>query len=188
MGLDMYAARKVHVKQWDRQSPDERYTVQVARGDKPVPGIQSDRISVIEEDVMYWRKANHIHAWFVDNVQGGEDDQREYCVRWDQLNELMLVCRRVIEASKLVDGTVDGGTVYSKEHPNGLMQRIAGKVIQDDAVARELLPTRSGFFFGNTEYDEYYLDNVMQTHDWAASMLADYADGVPGDIYYSSSW
>lgn len=28
----------------------------------------------VHEQVGYWRKANAIHKWFVDNVQGGEDD------------------------------------------------------------------------------------------------------------------
>ena len=71
MGLDMYAARRVYVKQWDHQSPDERYAVQIACGGRPVPGIQAGRISVIEEEVMEWRKANHIHGWFVANIQSG---------------------------------------------------------------------------------------------------------------------
>jgi len=188
MGLDMYAARKLNVKQWNFQRPDERYTVQIAYGGKPVPGIKCDRISSVDEDVMYWRKANHIHAWFVDNVQSGEDDGREYCVGDDELRELHAVCQKVIEASKLVDGTVDDGTVYDKDHPDGIVQRTPGKVIEDATVAEQLLPTRSGFFFGDTEYDECYLNGVIRTRDWAAEMLADRENGVPGDIYYSSWW
>lgn len=32
--------------------------------------------------VAYWRKANAIHKWFVDNVQGGKDEcQRSYVPR-----------------------------------------------------------------------------------------------------------
>ena len=112
MGLDMYAARRLYVKQWEHQSPDERYTVQIAHGGKPVSGIQSDRISDVDEEVMYWRKANHIHGWFVDNVQNGEDDCKPYHVNWNRLRELHSVCAKVIEASKLVDGMVYDGTVY----------------------------------------------------------------------------
>lgn len=188
MGLDMYAARKLNVTQFDFQGPDERYTVQIARGGKPVPGINADRISVIEEQVMYWRKANHIHAWFVDNVQSGEDDQREYYVGDDVLRELHAVCQKVIEASKLVDGAVYAGTVYDKDHPTGVVQRKLGKVIADATVAAEQLPTRSGFFFGDTEYDEHYLNEVTRTRDWVAETLANRENGVPGDIYYSSWW
>jgi hypothetical protein len=184
----MYAARRLYVKQWDHQSPDECYKVQIAHGDKPVFGIQSDRISSVEEETMYWRKANHIHGWIVDNVQDGEDNCGTYHVDWDQLRALLVTCDHVIKASKLVDGMVDNGTVYDKEHPKGLVQRTAGKVIDDATVAKAILPARQGFFFGSTEYDEDYLDEVVSTYDWAFRMLADHKNGVPGDIYYSSSW
>lgn len=184
----MYATRKVNIKQWEHQSPEERYEVQISRGGKPVPGIQSDRVSRVEEEVMYWRKANHIHAWFVNNVQNGTDDCREYYVDWGNLARLCEVCKAVIDASKLVDGTVDGGTYYDKDHPHGITQRVPGKVIEDASVAQRLLPTREGFFFGSTEYDEDYLGDVVATHEWAKRMLADKTAGTPGDIYYFSSW
>lgn len=182
----MYAVRKVYTKQWDHQKPEERYTVQIARGGKPVPGIEPDRISAVEEEVMYWRKANHIHAWFVKNVQDGEDDCGRYLVGGDEIRELHDVCEEVIRASKLVDGMVFAGRSYVDETP--VEHREPGKVIEDTSVAEELLPRQAGFFFGNVEYDEDYLTDVIATHNWAARMLADSKAGVPGDIYYSSSW
>lgn len=188
MGLDMYAHRRLYVKQWDHESADERYSVEITRGGKPVPGIQANRISTVDEEVMYWRKANHIHAWFVDNVQNGDDDQGTHFVDWDELEDLLACCKKVLKNSKLVDGAVYAGTTYNKDHPNGVVQRTPGKVIEDASVAKELLPTRPGFFFGSYEYDEYYLKDVADTHDWVVRMLADYAEGVPGDIYYSADW
>jgi hypothetical protein len=184
----MYAARRLYAKQWDHQPAKERHSVQITRGGKPVPGIQPERISEIEEEVMYWRKANHIHAWFVDNVQDGQDDCGTYQVDWEQLRWLLSQCKKVIKASELVDGMMYAGTVYDQEHPKGLAQREPGKVIKDPAVARELLPTRAGFFFGCEEYDEDYLNSVVETRDWIVSMLNDHDAGVPGDIYYQSSW
>ena len=188
MGLDMYAVRRLHVKQWDHQPAEDRYSVQVARSGKPVPGIQPERISEIDEEVMYWRKANHIHAWFVDNVQDGQDNCGTYHVSWEQLRALLLRCEKLIEASELVDGMIYAGTVYDKEHPQGFVRREPGKVIKDDTVARKLLPTRAGFFFGCEEYDEDYLDDVLKTRNWIVDMLADHLNGVPGRIYYESSW
>ena len=46
---------------------------------------------------LYWRKANQIHAWFVANVQGGDDDCREYDVTSEQLTELRGLCRQVLK-------------------------------------------------------------------------------------------
>ena len=37
----------------------------------------------------YWRKANQIHAWFVDNVQQGNDNCGEYYVSHEKLKELL---------------------------------------------------------------------------------------------------
>ena len=44
----------------------------------------------------YWRKANQIHKWFVDNVQDGNDNCGEYYVSHDQLKELLTTCRQAL--------------------------------------------------------------------------------------------
>ncbi|TFH72401.1 hypothetical protein E3V39_12535 [Gammaproteobacteria bacterium LSUCC0112] len=176
------------MKNWEHQKPEERYSVRVERGGKPVADIRSEDISEVSEEVMYWRKANHIHKWFVDNVQKQDDNCESFYVSNDDLNELLKVCNKVIKNSKLVDGEVYAGTFYNRENPKGQVQRIAGKVIEDATVAKELLPTQEGFFFGSHEYDEYYLDEVVRTRDWLVKMLDDIKNGSEGDIYYSSSW
>ena len=51
----------------------------------------------ITEEVAYWRKANHIHKWFVDNVQNGVDDCGTYDVSTDDLFELIKLCESVLE-------------------------------------------------------------------------------------------
>ena len=79
---------------------------------------------------MYWRKANAIHKWFVDNVQYGEDDCKEYTVYPEQLVELRDLCRKVLAAKE---------------------------------EAERLLPTQSGFFFGGTEYDDWYFSDLEYT-------------------------
>ena len=42
----------------------------------------------VELPLMYWRKSNQIHQWFVQNVQGGKDNCEEYSVSLDQLKLL----------------------------------------------------------------------------------------------------
>ncbi len=37
---------------------------------------------------------------------------------------------------------------------------VCKQVAADPSKAEELLPTQSGFFFGGTEYDEYYMNSI----------------------------
>ena len=48
-------------------------------------------------EAMYWRKANAIHNWFVNNVQDGEDDCRDYYVDRSNLQELLDTINEVLE-------------------------------------------------------------------------------------------
>lgn len=184
----MYAIRRLDVRQWEEQPEAERYLVSVARDGSAIDGIDANNITVVDEEVMYWRKANQVHNWFVRHVQNGEDDCREHYVSPDSIHELFKTCAKVMEVSKLVDGMVYIGTTYDADHPNGLEEREPGQVIEDPTVARKLLPTTEGFFFGSVEYDEGYLKQVTDTFYWCMQMIKEMDDGVPGNVYYLSSW
>ena len=43
-------------------------------------------------EVAYWRKANAIHRWFVNNVQDGIDECQETIVTRNQLFTLLQIC------------------------------------------------------------------------------------------------
>jgi hypothetical protein len=62
--------------------------------------INLKRVSEIIEQVAYWRKANSIHAWFVENVQNGDDDCRQHHVSIEKLKELLELCEKVLESPK----------------------------------------------------------------------------------------
>jgi hypothetical protein len=49
----------------------------------------------------YWRKANSIHAWFVDNVQSGVDDCEFYPVTVEQLKTLLDLCKKALNAPNI---------------------------------------------------------------------------------------
>lgn len=139
----------------------------------------------IFEQIGYWRKANHIHKWFVDNVQNGVDECDTYEVTKEQLEDLLNVCRKVLDGSKLVKGKVVNGQKYE----NGKMVNIYqdGEYIEDSSVAEELLPTTSGFFFGGTEYDEWYYKDVENTINIIEDVLrtTDFKHEI---VMYHSSW
>src|SRR5210317_2053350 len=89
MGLDMYLYKKTYVKNWDHEKDlSQKNSVNVRKGGKLIKHIQKKRISGVTEEVGYWRKANHIHKWFVDNCQDGEDDCRPVWVSEDKLQNL----------------------------------------------------------------------------------------------------
>ena len=90
----MYLTKTTYVKNWDYMKKSEKNYVTVKGADEK--HIKSERVQYIEEQLMYWRKANQIHQWFVKNVQDGEDDCREYTVTVEELKQLMDVCYEVI--------------------------------------------------------------------------------------------
>ena len=57
--------------------------------------IKLNRVTKINEEIGYWRKANAIHQWFVDNVQEGEDNCRPHCVSKENLITLLNLCKQV---------------------------------------------------------------------------------------------
>ena len=150
MGLDMYLDKRTYVKQWDHIDETKQYKVEVTRGGEPT-NIDPKKVKYIIEEAGYWRKANAIHKWFVDNIQDGVDDCRDAYAERRDLQTLLDLCRIVII---------------------------------DKSKAEQLLPSSSGFFFGNTEYDEWYYNDIQNTIEILEKALED----KDGEYYYSSSW
>lgn len=136
-------------------------------------------------EVGYWRKANAIHRWFVENVQDGVDNCNRYEVSKEQLEALLETCNEVLKNCKLVEGLIGNG--YTYENGKKIKQYMEGKYIEDPSVAEELLPTTDGFFFGGTDYDEYYIEDVQYTADIIKKVL-ETTDFDKEMIVYDSSW
>lgn len=147
MGLDMYLNKKVYVgANYKHRGITGSIELKDALG-KRIP-INLSKVTEVIESAAYWRKANMIHAWFVDNVQSGEDDCGSYDVSGDQLKELRDLCKKAIETK--------------------------------DA---SLLPPQKGFFFGSTEIDDGYWQDLKDTIEQIDSL-----DLENGDYEYHSSW
>ena len=96
-------------------------------------------VKTIRLEAGYWRKANHIHKWFVDNVQDGEDNCQAADVGRDHLRELRDLCQQVLDdnskASTLLpttEGFFFGGKDYDQWYFSDLVDTI--KII-DQALA-----------------------------------------------------
>jgi hypothetical protein len=152
MGLDMYLYKKNYIRTESFYREDLRNEVIVKTNGEIDSRIKPERIRYIVEEVGYWRKANQIHKWFVDNVQEGNDNCGNYYVNSTTLEELLELCK---------------------------------KVQADHSLAESLLPSASGFFFGGTEYDEWYFDSIDNTITIIEECLE---DENADDFEYSSSW
>jgi hypothetical protein len=190
MGLDMYLSKRTYVgNEWRKKQGQQLVKVVVPENQEdvissiPQDGIKDERISEIVENVGYWRKANAIHKWFVENCQNGEDDCRLAYVSREKLQELLDICRTVKAASKLVNGKIKNGAVLKNGEWKPVIED--GKYIEDPSVAKELLPTQEGFFFGSTEYDQYYLQDIEDTIEILDKVLSEPGSG---EFYYQSSW
>jgi len=119
------------------------------------------------KELFYWRKANQFHKWFVDNIQKGKDDCEKYEVTEEQLYRLLDDINEVLGKTpkdKLIIHLTDEGFDIDK--------------------AKELLPTTSGFFFGGTEYDKYYFEDLIETKEFLDKLLPKLKENV----FYMSSW
>jgi hypothetical protein len=158
MGLDMYLSRKIYIGanhdfnkvkgsiKITRQGYDRENETVIEN--EPVK-INFNKVTEITEEAMYWRKANAIHNFFVNEVQGGNDECQESYVPREILEKLVELCEKAVKEK---DGTI-------------------------------LEPT-SGFFFGSTEIDKYYFEELKETAKEIKKLLKD----DRGDFYYQASW
>lgn len=93
MGLDMSLSAKKYYSEFDPDSASRIQSILEASGLSDISDTSSVSVSI---SVMYWRKANQIHKWFVDNVQNGVDDCGQYFVSSDSLKELRDLCSNVL--------------------------------------------------------------------------------------------
>lgn len=100
MGLDQYLYARKYVSNWSFDTPQEKeeYAKVVESIGLTKDEIDPDNPAIyVSVPVLYWRKANQIHNWFVSEIQRGEDDCRDYFVTDKQLKVLLELCESVIE-------------------------------------------------------------------------------------------
>ena len=187
MGLDMNLYRETYVKNWDFQKETERHEVTIKRGGKIRTDIKPERVMSVVEDVAYWRKANAIHNWFVEHCGEGVDECQRIGVSREDLQTLLKTINTVLDSIELVDGKVLAGKRFDTETKQLIEIYEDGKVVKDATIAKSLLPTQKGFFFGNTDYDETYVEDLTYTKDVLEDLLAQPED-IDQDFYYQASW
>lgn len=168
MGLDMFLNRK-------------RYSHTNEKGNR----VYS------EEEVGYWRKANQIHNYIVEHFANGEDNCQLIGLDLKDLENLLDVCEKVRKSITLVDGKLVQSYTFNAQGEKEY-HYIDGKVIKDTSICEELLPTCSGFFFGNTDYNEWYVQDIDYTIDLLKKLIKEEKElnkqGIYNDFIYEASW
>lgn len=90
MGLDMYL--HAYIPLW--KASDNELPVKIG-----IDGYEFEinRYDIIKKEVAYWRKANAIHQWFVNECGDGIDECQDMFVTKEKLEELLELCERVLE-------------------------------------------------------------------------------------------
>lgn len=178
MGLDQYLSRKVYLGLSYEHNKKENTKSKIVINNKEYP---TKDLQELVYRVGYWRKCNQIHKFFVEKVQENNDDCKEYYVDKEVIKELYDICIKIKEKAILVDGSIENGYSFKDGETTPIIEK--GKVISNAEEIAELLPTQSGFFFGDTNYDEYYMQDIEETIEILTPLL-----DCKDDIYYKSSW
>lgn len=68
------------------------------------------------------------------------------------------------------------------------LQELCVQVLKDKDMAKVSLPTQEGFFFGNTNYDEFYYGDIEDTINQIQNVLENYREEDNWSLSYHSSW
>lgn len=160
IGLDMYLENHVYISGWGHSSSEEQkaYEALLTLTEMQEFATDSSPGAYVHINIAYWRKANAIHGWFVNNVQDGKDECQESYVTRDQILELRQACTEALHA-----------------YNHGDKER-----------CMELLPPTPGFFFGAYDLDDYYKQDLKDTIEQLDRVLK--IPDKKWSVHYRASW
>lgn len=165
MGLDMYLKYRKSFSGYEFAGNDPTEYNEIVRTLALQEMVTSDSpFAEVEVTAIYWRKANAIHGWFVNELADGVDECQPIRVPREKLVELRSLCFDALSIP-------------------------AGSNLQDHASS--VLPPTGGFFFGSTEIDEWYvkdLEHTMSEIDRVLKVLPEEGEGWDWSLTYQASW
>ena len=143
----------------------------------------------IKFPIMYWRKSNQIHQWFVQNVQAGTDNCAEYSVGIDQLRLLSKTIEPALvstaAASELLpttEGFFFGSQEYDSYYFEDLKQT-KEKIDSLIAYQTAAIDANNKRYANLAKYNGSMSDSEFEKH------LPNLTKNVPfDDFIYWSSW
>ena len=122
------------------------YMLKVKKTANEVESVKDVDLSKANE-VAYFRKVNCLYGYFEDEM---EDECLAFVGKYD-----------VVDIINKAESIIQ----KAKEKPNDQQE-----------FAEDTLPTCSGFFFGSTDYDEWYLKGLEEIIGKFSSVLDDWDD------------
>ncbi len=155
-------------------------------------GLDIDFVKVRQrrKELSYFRKVNFLVKFFNDKmveycggtILDGLDVpiDREWC------EELLEKCNKVVDkynelkASYTPDTNDDNTNLFESKEANDLFAKFAS----------ETLPTMAGFFYGSTDYDEWYLNDVKDVIEHLKNNIIPEFDKLDDDEYiaFNANW
>ena len=95
---------------------------------------------------------------------------------------------------KFADGVDECQDIYVDKDDLKELISICRKIIAKPALADELIPTQPGFFFGSTEYDEWYFKDLEYTVEMLEPVVKFLEEEKKRDprsywsVVYNASW
>ena len=161
MGLDMYLRKDIYVSQYDFNNKpysepkkgNARFEFEYKDGHKKTIDLDFERLA----------------------SSGGFHLQIPFCY-WRKANAIH---KWFVDLSGRED---DCSPIYVSGEQIQELVSLCKKVLRNHSKADELLPTQDGFFFGGTDYDEYYFQDLQYTVDKLKDV------DIDDDFVYQASW
>jgi len=168
MGLDMYFSRRTYVGSFKNTRDSEGNwserdvdNMELKFDDADLSHVNLKNVRYIEEIFGEFRKFNALHAYVVDNFGGGRDECQVIYLDIDNLIQIQEVLSLVKESLS----------------------------IGDKVIAGQTLPPKEGFFFGNTEIDKWYEEDVKEAVEVFNKIVEEHSIvGHDASYTYQASW
>lgn len=159
MGLDMYLSRKVHISNYDHD---------------------------VEGSVMAAAVMNALNVKDLSQYGSGSLNVTLPAGYWRKANAIHAWFVRNVQDG--IDNCEDHHVSTEQlTELRDLCQKIVTEGVNEENT--KLLPTQSGFFFGNTDYDEWYIADLQDTINICNRVLdPENAITKYDDFVYCSSW
>jgi hypothetical protein len=157
MGLDMYLSAKKYVSGYDHSPADQK---EGYRACVKALGLPDG-----------WRCDDSPSA-YIDLKVG----------YWRKANQIHAWFVKNVQS-----GADDCGDYYVSRDQLKTLLETCQMVLEDRNKAPDLLPAQSGFFFGSTEYSDYYFQNLKATVNILTKVLKR-PEFERCNFYYRSSW